>query len=86
MTEEDETDKQKYINIIVNQTNYTYERANEMLLKYEGDYMSVIKDYLIGDCKKEIKPKTKKSINQEIYKHIRGKMNENMDEIGRAHV
>jgi len=79
MSEESEMDKQQYINIIVNQTNYTEEQATELFIKYEGDYMSVIKDYLTGDCKKENKQKVKKSINQEIYKHIRGKMNENMD-------
>lgn len=74
-------DQQKYINIIVNQTNYSEERASELLLENDGDFMKVIKDYLnicdTNNPKESVKPK--KSLNQEIYKHIRGKMNENMD-------
>ena len=74
-------DKEKYINIIVNQTNYTKEEANELYLKYEGNYIQIIKDYLIEKDKTDymIESKPTRSLNQEIYKHIRSKMNENMD-------
>lgn len=55
------------INIIVSQTNYTEDFANEMLIKHNDDHIKVIKDYL-GITEKPIKMS---SVNQEIYKMIR---------------
>ena len=72
-------EKDKYINIIVNQTNYSIERASELWVEYNGDYIQVIKDYLNIRHLGVVDTIKKKSLNQQIYKHIRGKMNENMD-------
>ena len=54
------------MDIIISQTNYTKEEATELLEKYNGDYMAVIKHYL------GIQPKKApvNSVNQEIYKFI----------------
>lgn len=56
-----------YIDIIISQTDYTREIAEEKLKLFNNDYMLVIKDYLGIGNKKE------KSItlNQQIYKEIR---------------
>jgi hypothetical protein len=68
-------------NIIVSQTSYTIEEAKELLENNNGDYIKIILEYLKRD-KPEVEDKQKKpSINQEIYRHIRSKMNENMDEV-----
>jgi len=74
-----EDEKQKHIGVIVSQTNYSMEEATELWIKNNGDYIRVIKDYLNIRNTNNEEPKQVKSINQEIYKHIRGKMNENMD-------
>jgi hypothetical protein len=75
--QQDETYK---IRIIVSQTCYSETDAQELLESNNGDYIKIIKEYLKTDTKPNdnaiaIKP----SINQEIYKQIRAKMNENMD-------
>jgi hypothetical protein len=77
--EQIEDEKQKHIGVIVSQTNYSVDQATELWIKYNGDYIKVIKDYLNIRNTNNEQPKQVKSINQEIYKHIRGKMNENMD-------
>jgi septum formation topological specificity factor MinE len=55
------------MNIIISQTNYTPEEASELLEKYNGDHIAVIRNYL------GITPKQSpiKSVNQEIYKMLR---------------
>jgi len=78
-SEQVDDEKQKYIDIIINQTNYSRERALELWTEYNGHYIQVIKDYLNIRQSDVVDTKKKKSINQEIYKHIRGKMNENME-------
>jgi hypothetical protein len=69
-------------NIIVSQTSYTIEEAKELLENSNGDYIKIVLEYLKKD-KPVVEPKQKKSssLNQSIYKHIRSKMNENMDEV-----
>jgi hypothetical protein len=69
-------------NIIVSQTSYTIEEAKELLENNNGDYIKIVLEYLKKD-KAIIEPEPKKqtSLNQSIYKHIRSKMNENMDEV-----
>jgi hypothetical protein len=69
-------------NIIVSQTSYTIEEAKELFENNNGDYIKIVLEYLKKD-KPSVEPEPKKSssINQEIYKHIRSKMNENMDEV-----
>ncbi len=65
-----QSDKQlneEYINIVLNQTNYTRDMAINKLKIYNNDYIKVIKKYLnIPDKEKSIG-----SLNQQIYKEIR---------------
>jgi hypothetical protein len=61
------------IQIILRQTDYTEEVAREKLNKYNFNEIAVIKYYFGIPEKKE--PITK-SLNQEIYKHLRHKLNE----------
>lgn len=60
------------IGIIRGQTNYTEEECVSLLEQHNGDYISIIKIYMgIPIAKKE--PPIK-SVNQEIYKQLRKKM------------
>jgi hypothetical protein len=69
-------------NIIISQTSYTIEEAKELLENNNGDYIKVVLDYLKKDKPNvETKPTKQSSLNQTIFKHIRNKMNENMDEV-----
>jgi hypothetical protein len=70
-------DKEEKINIILRQTNYTYEEADKKLTECHNDPILVIKNYL-GIKDKE--RKTGVSINQEIYKQLREKMNNSIYE------
>lgn len=56
------------MDIIVSQTNYTPEEASELLEKHNGDYMTVIRNYL-GILPQKQKPIV--SVNQEIYRMLR---------------
>jgi hypothetical protein len=58
------------------QTNYTEEEARQKLQLFNCDYMRVLKDYM-GISEKEVKAK---SLNQEIYKQIRTKLDSSMKE------
>lgn len=58
------------IQIIIRQTNYTEEKAREKLTTFNFDEIEVIRDYFGISKKKESKQIT--SINQEIYKQMRG--------------
>jgi hypothetical protein len=61
---------------IMTQTNYTKEEAIDKLKLCNNDYMKVIKDYMnIPEKNKE--PKVK-SVNQEIFKQIRIKLDNSM--------
>ena len=60
------------IEMVMRQTNYTYEESKYHLENNNNDYMKVIREALgISDKKKE-EPIT--TINQQIYKEIRGLM------------
>jgi hypothetical protein len=63
------------IDIILRQTNYSEEEAREKLFEYNNDYIAVIKAYLGVKAadKSEIK-----SVNQEIYKQMRFKLDSAM--------
>lgn len=63
------------IQIILRQTNYTEEEANEKLKEYNYNYTNVIKSYL-GITEKKALPI--KSVNQEIYKQMRFKLDGDM--------
>ena len=62
---------------ILRQTDYTYEQAREKLQEKNFDELATIKSYL-GITEK--KSSEIKSINQEIYKHIRCRLNSNMQD------
>jgi coproporphyrinogen III oxidase-like Fe-S oxidoreductase len=62
------------ISKIMNQTNYSKEEALNRLRKNNGDYIKTIKEYLGVSEKTE---KTK-SLNQEIYRQIRLKLDDSM--------
>lgn len=70
-------DIDKYIRIVMTQTNYTEEESREKLMLFNCDYMRVIKDYMGIPEKKEVKVK---SFNQEIYRQIRTKLDGSMKE------
>jgi ATP-dependent Lon protease len=70
-------DVDKYVKIVMTQTNYTEEEARQKLQLFNCDYMRVLKDYMGITEKKEVKAK---SLNQEIYKQIRTKLDSSMRE------
>ncbi len=59
------------IQIILRQTDYSEEQAKEKLLEYNDDQLKVIRAYL-GITEKKALPV--KSVNQEIYKQLRYKL------------
>jgi len=73
-----ESDKENNIEMILRQTNYTYEEARDKLEECNNDPILTIKNYL-GIGIKERKVET--SINQEIYRQIRVKMNSAKTEV-----
>jgi hypothetical protein len=66
--------EQDKIQMLCRQTNYTQEEAKEKLIEFDQDIVKVIKNYL--GIKEKVEPI--KSINQEIYKQFRQKMNDSM--------
>ena len=60
------------IQIILRQTNYTECEAREKLVEYNLDYLAVIKSYF-GITEKKTQT-VSSSLNQEIYKQLRYKM------------
>lgn len=77
MNFEDKEDIQEKINIITRQTNYDNEIAHKKLQDADGDHIKVIKSYL-GITEK--KAPTIKSVNQEIYRQLRHKMDDSLRE------
>ena len=69
-------DQQEKINIILRQTDYSENIAREKLIEYNNDHIQVIKSFLGINEKKNCKKMT--SINQEIYKQIRKKLDNSM--------
>lgn len=65
------------INIIMRQTDYDENVAREKLEQFGGDHIKVIKFYF-GISEKKQTPV--KSVNQEIYKQIRSKLDVSMRE------
>jgi hypothetical protein len=65
------------VEIILRQTDYTEDKAREKLRLFNYDYILVIKDFL-GITEKKA-PKVI-SVNQEIYKQLRYKMDSSMRE------
>ena len=67
-----------HIDIIIRQTNYTEREAREKLAKYNYDYVAVIKAYLGIPTEKKALALETKSLNQEIYKQMRHKLDDAM--------
>jgi len=64
------------VKIILGQTDYDKHTANKKLLEFNHDHILVIKDFM---GVKE-KPKPTRSVNQEIYKQLRIKLDSGMEE------
>lgn len=69
-------DSSAKIDIIVRQTNYTPEEALQKLTEFEGNEIHVIKDFL-GIPITKVSPAVK-SVNQAIYKELRGHLDSSM--------
>ena len=65
-------ERRKFIDIVMRQSDYTFEEANAALEEYDNNYIRVLKEYL-GINKNE-REKGVVSINQETYKSIREHM------------
>jgi hypothetical protein len=63
------------VQIIMRQTDYSEEVAKEKLKEFNYDHIAVIKSYL-GVPDKKAAPV--KSVNQEIYKQLRHRLDSNM--------
>jgi len=71
-------DIEQHVQKVMSQTNYTKEKAKEKLRLFNCDYMRVIRDYMgIPETKEE---KKVKSLNQEIFRQIRTKLDSSMKE------
>jgi hypothetical protein len=70
----DEIDEK--ISVIMRQTDYDEKTANEKLIDHCYDHIKVIKTYL-GITEKKA-PVGQKSVNQEIYKQLRHKLDSSM--------
>ena len=66
------------IQIILRQTDYTEEQAREKLTKFDFNELTVIRDYF-GITEKKAPPKVL-SVNQAIYKQLRGHLDGAMKE------
>ena len=64
------------IQTVMRQTDYNEETAREKLAEHDFDEIATIKSYLGITKKKE----PIKSVNQEIYKQLRHKLDSNMSE------
>jgi len=68
---------QEKVEMILRQTNYTEEEAKNKLKEFNYDHIQVVKSYL-GITEKKAPPI--KTVNQEIYKQIRYKLDSTMRE------
>lgn len=76
-------DLEKHLKTVMSQTNYTEEIAREKLKLFNCDYMRVIRDYMGIPEKKE--GQKVKSVNQEIFRQIRTKLDGSMKEYRDKH-
>ena len=76
--DKDDSKNNENIDIVLRQTNYTKEVAIQKLEEHNNNAINVIKEYM------GVKPTEKKapvkSVNQEIYRQIRIKLDTSMDE------
>ena len=59
------------LELVLNQTNYTIEEAQQKLKEHNNDEMKVLREYLGIDKLRTHQPKEKITKNQKIYKAIR---------------
>jgi Tfp pilus assembly PilM family ATPase len=76
-------DLDQHIKKVMSQTNYTEEEAKKKLSLFNCDYMKVIRDYMEIPEKKE--ERKVKSVNQEIFRQIRTKLDNSMKEYREKH-
>ena len=62
------------VQVIMRQTDYSIETAQQKLTEHNNDVMAVIREYMNPMGKKNSPPPPKLSTNQQIYKEIRGWM------------
>ena len=67
---------EQHIAQIMTQTNYTKEEATNKLKLFNNDYIKVIKDYM--NIPEKNKETNVKSVNQEIFRQIRIKLDNSM--------
>ena len=63
--------QEKVIDLIIRQTNYNKEEAEEKLKKWNGNYLNVMKEYMNPDFNIKKDVESKKSLNQQIMTEIR---------------
>ena len=76
-------DFDQHVTTIMSQTNYTKEEAKNKLILFNYDYIKVIKDYM--NIPEEKKEKQVKSVNQEIFRQIRIKLDNSMKDYRDKH-
>ena len=62
---------EKVIDLIIRQTNYNKEEAEEKLKKWNGNYLNVMKEYMNPAFNIKKDEESKKSLNQKIMTEIR---------------
>lgn len=62
--------------MILRQTDYTIEMAQQKLLEHNNDVVQVIREYMKPQAKQQSIPPKPLSTNQQIYKEIRGMMDD----------
>lgn len=63
------------IDMIMRQTNYDKDIAQKKLTEHNNDFMQVIREYMMPTNQKPVCT-TKLSVNQQVYKEIRGMMDD----------
>jgi hypothetical protein len=62
--------------IVLRQTDYTIEMAQQKLLEHNNDVIQVIREYMKPQAKQQPTQPKPLSTNQQIYKEIRGMMDD----------
>ena len=73
--DQDDKIKEK-VALVMRQTDYNEEKALEKLIAHDYNEIAVVKEYLGVPIKKAAAPV--KSVNQEIYRQLRNKLDSNM--------
>ena len=68
--------KEHYVEVLMNQTTLTNEEAKELLEKNNYNVMDCVRIFMGINKKDKPKPEPKFTVNQGIYNHIRGMMDE----------